>query len=61
MWNLKDFSFIVKCNEEPTVKINVVAESYDKAKKYVKDMYAAQCTTYADDRFNNWSIRRSDI
>ena len=55
MW--KDFSFIVQCNDSPAIKIGVVAESFDKAKEYVKDMYAAQYTTYADDRFNNWSIK----
>ena len=54
---LKDFSFIVRCNDSPTMKINVVAENYDKAKEYAKSMYAAQCTTYADDRYNNWSIK----
>lgn len=54
---LKDFSFIVRCNDSPTIKINVVAESFDKAQNYVKDMYTAQCATYADDRFNNWSIK----
>lgn len=55
MW--KDFSFMVKCNDGPTIKVGVVADSYEKAKEYVKDMYAAQCTTYADDRFNNWSVK----
>ena len=54
---LKDFSFIVQCNEQPSMKINVVAESFDKAKEYVKYMYAAQYTTYADDRYNKWSIK----
>ncbi len=56
---LKDFSFIVKCNDSPTIKINVVAESFDKAKEYVKYMYAAQFTTYADDRYNNWLIKEN--
>ena len=32
----KDFSFIVKCNEAPAIKINVVADNYDKAQKYVE-------------------------
>ena len=54
MWN--DYSFIVKCNDGPSIRIDVVAESYDEAKKYVKSMYAAQATTYADDRYNNWLI-----
>lgn len=56
---LKDFCFIVKCDDGPSIRIPVVAESYDKAKKYVKNMYAAQCTTYADDRYNNWLIKES--
>jgi hypothetical protein len=55
MW--KDFSFIVKCNDEPAIKINVVAENVNKAKDYVKDMYAMEHTTYADDRYNRWSIK----
>lgn len=54
---LKDFSFIVRCNNSPTIKINVVAESIEKAKEYVKSVYAAQYTTYADTRFNIWSIK----
>lgn len=54
---LKDFSFIVKCNDGPILRIGVIAESYDKAKKYVKSMYAAQNTIYADDRYNNWLIK----
>lgn len=54
---LKDFSFIVKCNDSPAMKINVVAETYDKATAYVKNMYAEQYTTYADDRYNNWLIK----
>lgn len=54
---LKDFSFIVKCNDSPAIKINVVAENRDKAEVYVKAMYARQHTTYADDRFNNWLIK----
>jgi hypothetical protein len=54
---LKDFMFLVQCNCGPTIKIGVVAETYDEAKEYVKNMYACQCTTYADDRFNNWVIK----
>ena len=54
---LQDFSFIVQCNDAPAIKINVVAENCDKAKAYVKNMYAAQYPTYADDRFNNWLIK----
>ena len=54
---LNDYSFIVKCNDGPVIKINTVAENRDKAEVYVKSMYASQYTTYADDRYNNWSIR----
>ena len=53
---LKDFSFVVQCNDGPAIKINTVAENRDRAEVYVKSMYASQYTTYADDRFNNWSI-----
>lgn len=55
MW--KDFSFIVKCNDGPAIKINVVAENSNKAKDYAKDMYGVQYTTHADDRYNKWSIK----
>lgn len=55
MW--KDFSFIVKCNDGPAIKIDVVAESFEEAKKYVKDMYPTRWTMYADDRYNKWSIK----
>ena len=55
MW--KDYSFIVKCNDGPSFRIDTVADNYDKAKQYVKEIYAEHCTTYADDRFNNWSIK----
>lgn len=54
---LKDFSFIVQCNGQPAIEINVVAESYDKAEKYVKYMYEQEYTTYADDRYNKWFIK----
>ena len=56
---LNDYSFIVKCNDGPSIRIGVVAENRDKAEKYVKSMYAAQCTTYADDRYNNWLIKEN--
>ena len=59
MWN--DYSFIVKCNDGPSIRIGVVAESLDKAQMYAKSMYAAEHKTYADDRYNNWLIRRIDI
>ena len=54
---LKDFSFTVRCNEHPAIRVNVVAENCDKAEAYVKNMYAAKYSTYADDRFNNWLIK----
>ena len=55
---MQDFRFIVQCNDQPTMKINVVAESFEKAQMYAKSMYASQYTTYADDRYNNWFITR---
>ena len=55
MW--KDFYFIFKCNDGPKLKIHTIAENYDKAKEYVKDMYPTQYGIYADDRYNNWSIK----
>ena len=54
---MKDFGFYVQCNECPIMRINVVADNIAKAKQYVKDMYAAQNTIYADERFNIWSIQ----
>lgn len=55
---MQDFRFIVQCNDQPVMRINVVAESFDKAQMYAKDMYARQYTTYADDRCNSWFITR---
>lgn len=52
----KDFAFIVKCNDGPKELVKVVAEDKSKAEKYAKDMYAANHTIYADDRYNVWSI-----
>lgn len=52
----KDFAFIVKCNDSPKELVRVVADNKSKAEKYAKDMYAANHTTYADDRYNVWSI-----
>lgn len=52
----KDFAFIVKCNDGPKELVKVVAEDRSKAEKYAKDMYAANHTIYADDRYNVWSI-----
>jgi hypothetical protein len=54
---LKDFIFIVKCNDGPVIKIGVIAEDYEQAKRWAKDMYAEQYTIYADDRYNNWLIK----
>ena len=55
MWN--DYSFVVKCNDGPSIRIGVVAANYDLAQVYAKSMYAAQHSIYADDRYNNWSIK----
>ena len=55
MW--KDFYFIVKCNEEPAIQIHTIAENREKATRYVKEIYAEEYTTYADDRYNNWLIK----
>lgn len=55
---MQDFRFIVQCNDQPVMKINVVADDFDKAQRYAKNMYASQYTTYADDRHNNWFITR---
>lgn len=52
----KDFAFIVKCNDGPKELVRVVAEDKSKAEKYAKKMYAQNHTTYADDRYNVWSI-----
>ena len=57
--NWKDFAFIVKCNDGPKELVRVVAENQSKAEEYAKDMYAANHTTYADDRYNIWSIEKS--
>lgn len=54
---MKDFKFIVQCNAQPAVEINVVAESYDRAERYAKYMYEQEYTTYADDRYNKWFIK----
>ena len=54
---MRDFSFYVKCNEHPMMRINVVADNIEEAKRYVKNMYSAQHTIYADERFNTWLIQ----
>lgn len=53
----KDFKFIVKCNDGPKELVRVVAENKSKAEGYAKDMYAANHTTYADDRYNEWFVK----
>jgi hypothetical protein len=59
---MKDFKFVVQCNGQPAIEINVVACCRDKAERYAKEMYAKQYTIYANDRYNNWLImRRVDI
>lgn len=57
-WN--DYRFEVSCNDGPTKTIRTIADSEDKAIKYVKDMYAKEHTTYADDRENKWNIKNLD-
>ena len=52
----KDYSFYVKCNDNPLMLIKVVAENYDEAIKFAKSSYAANCSIYADDRANDWHI-----
>lgn len=52
----KDYSFYVKCNDNPLMLIKVVAENYDEAIKFAKSSYAANYSIYADDRVNNWHI-----
>lgn len=54
MW--KDYAFLVKCNDCPQRRITVVAENYEKAKIYAKDMYAHYNSIYADDRYNVWEV-----
>lgn len=56
MFNFKDYAFRVKCNNTPSMIIKVVAEDYDKAISYAKNMYAADNSIYADDRYNLWQI-----
>ena len=59
MFNFKDYAFRVKCNNTPSMIIKVVAEDYDKAISYAKNMYAADNSIYADDRYNIWQIELS--
>ena len=57
---LNDYRFYVSCNDGPEKLIRTVAENEDKAIKYVKDMYAKEHSTYADDRANKWNIKNLD-
>lgn len=52
-----DYTFNIKCNENPYMLIKVVAENYDKAVIYAKSVYAASHPVYADDRENHWEIK----
>lgn len=54
MWNWHDYDLSVKCNQQPEMRVSVVAENKGAAIKYAKEMYAAEYTTYADDRANKW-------
>lgn len=54
--NFHDYAFRVKCNDNPLIIIKVVAEKYDEAVTYAKDMYATNYSIYADDRYNLWQI-----
>lgn len=56
MFNFKDYAFRVKCNNTPSMIIKVVAEDYDKAISYAKNMYATDNSIYADDHYNLWQI-----
>ena len=55
----KDYSLIVKCNDGPSIRMSVVARSYERAIEYAKSAYTAQYTTYADNRYNTWVIKES--
>ena len=56
MFNFNDYIFRVKCNNNPSMIIRLVAENYDKAISYAKNYYAADNSIYADDRYNLWQI-----
>lgn len=55
--NFKDYAFRVKCNNNPSMTIRLVSENYDEAVSYAKNMYAADNSIYADDRYNLWQIK----
>lgn len=54
---VQDFRFEVSCNDGPTKVISTVAENEESAINYVKNYYAQEHTTYADDRANKWAIK----
>ena len=54
MW--KDYVFYVKCNDNPLLLVGVVVDNYDEAIEFAKSSYAANCSIYADDRYNDWHI-----
>lgn len=56
MFKFKDYSFYVKCNDNPLMLVKVVAENYGDAIKFAKSSYAANHSIYADDRANDWHI-----
>ena len=56
MFNFKDYAFRIKCNNTPSMIIRVVAENYDEAIVFAKNMYAADNSIYADDCYNLWQI-----
>lgn len=56
---IKDFSFYVKCNDNPLSLVNVIAENYDKAIEFAKSSYAVHYSIYADERQNKWTIKPS--
>ena len=39
--NFHDYIFRVKCNNTPAMTVRLVAEDYEKAVSYAKNMYAA--------------------
>lgn len=53
-----DYVFIVKCNDGPKERVQVVAENPEQAEIYAKSMYSSNHTTNADDRNNKWTINR---
>lgn len=55
--NFHDYIFRVKCNDGPSMTITLVAENYEEAVSYAKNMYAADNSIYADDRYNLWQIK----